>query len=141
MAAEQPEPTRAPGVRVKIVCSHCEQVIRRTTRKGYTVRCPGCGTVNAGPALRAEQGKPPASGALRTRTRRTRSAERRAEGAPDAQASPQAAAPVRRKRAPSASGAPSVPAEPARAEAAVPDGAPPSPRRGPLDRLMYGGED
>jgi phage FluMu protein Com len=79
VAAQDPEPEGQPTVRVKIVCSHCDRVVTRHSRRGYTVRCPHCGTVNAGPALIAEQGKPKAEGAIRRRTRRTRKAEQRSE--------------------------------------------------------------
>ena len=73
------EPKPQGTIRVRIICSHCDRVVTRTSRKGYTVRCPHCGTVNAGPALVAEQGKPKAEGSRRRVTRRARAAEQREE--------------------------------------------------------------
>lgn len=132
------------GVRVKIVCSHCDRVFVRHSRKGYTAKCPHCGTVNPGPALLAEQAKGKADGARRRVARRER---RAAEGEPAGAAadpggdprSPAAPAPVRRKR--TAAPAPAAPAEgpPAVAPAAPASGAPR--RRGLIEMLLYGGDD
>lgn len=143
------------GVRVKIVCSHCDRVFVRHSRKGYTAKCPHCDTVNPGPALLAEQAKGKADGARRRVARRER---RAAEGEPAGAAadpggdprSPAAPAPVRRKRtpAPAAASTDAQPGSEAKGEGASPRGRPavgapatPRPRRGLIETLLYGGDD
>ena len=131
------------GVRVKLVCSHCDRVFVRHSRRGYTARCPHCGTVNAGPALLAEQGKAK-DGAARGRTRRRAAHAERQEAAAAGPAQAAAPAPVRRKRtapAPASSGATDQPAasgSPAGQAGSTPAAAR---RRGLIDRLIYGSED
>lgn len=130
----------ARGVQVRIVCSHCSTVVTRHSRKGYTVRCPNCGTVNAGPALIAEQAKPKDQAARRRMRRREARAERVADGIPP---SPSAPAPVRRKRSAPAP-APVAGSSPAGENAGAPATPAPSaaPARGSFfDRLVYGEED
>lgn len=136
--ASAPAAAGPRGVQVKIVCSHCSTVVTRHSRKGYTVRCPKCGTVNAGPALIAEQAKPNDQGARRRMRRREARAERAAD---EPGTSPSAPAPVRRKRSSAqTSGAPTPTAAPAAGDTPS-QGAPAPARRGLLDRLIWGEDE
>jgi len=140
---EQPEDS-VRVVRVKILCSHCERVFVRHSRKGYTARCPHCGTINAGPALLAEQTKPKVEGPIQRRaSRRPRTAPQPAEREAPGKLQPGAPAPVRRKRAaPQAGGAKTPTAASAAGDAPSQGTPPPAPvRRGLLDRLIYGDGD
>lgn len=142
-----PAPPADRDVRkVRIVCSHCDRVFVRYSRRGYTARCPHCETVNAGPALLREQGKPKAEGARRRVQRREARAERAAGAAGESitpSTSTPAPAPVRRKRTgpPAAAQASGTPAKDPGTEGAAAPAAPPPPprRRGLLGTLMYGG--
>jgi hypothetical protein len=108
----------------------------KNSRKGYTWKCSGCGTVNLGPGLEAEMAKPPAPEKRRLETRRAAAAEKRATPAKPA------AAPVRRKaKAP----APPKPGGEAADPAAATTGPAPTPapapvKRGLFDRVMYGSD-
>jgi phage FluMu protein Com len=132
-------------VQVKLVCSHCRKVFVRHSRRGYTARCPHCGTVNAGPALLAEQAKPTAEGAIQRRASRRPKPAAAAAEPPAGEAQPGAPAPVRRKRSAPARSE-SQPGNEAKGAVAAPQGRPaggpgPARRRGLLDRLVYGDED
>jgi len=127
-------------VQIKLICSHCTKVFSRHSRRGYTAKCPHCGTVNAGPALLAEQAKPKAEGAIKRRASRRPKAAAAERGAPAGEAQPAAPAPVRRKRsaaAPPGKGAEDAPVATAPAAAAPA----PAQRRGLFDRLVYGEGD
>jgi ribosomal protein L37AE/L43A len=116
--------------RVRQQCSHCGRLIVQTTLRGYTLRCPHCGTVNAGPGLIAEQSKPRDAGSRERVTERDRRARRRRQG----EEKP-AAAPVRRRR--TAPATPAAEPEPTPA-AGAPAPAPAPVRRGLLERVFYG---
>lgn len=147
---EQSKPER--GVRVKIVCSHCDRVFTRHSRRGYTATCPHCHTVNAGPALLAEQGKGKAEGARRRLARRERATERAADGHGGAgdprtgelgrrHETPSAPAPVRRRRSSAQAGGAATPTAAPAAGETPSQGAPPPGRRGFFDSLFYGDGD
>lgn len=127
-------PEAGRSIRVRIVCSHCDRVVTKHSRRGYTVRCPHCETVNAGPALIAEQAKPKDAGARR----RQRSREATAERTQVDPASAGGAAPVRRK----AKAAPPAPAHPPQQPRPARKSAQPPPARGFFSRVMgFDGEE